>query len=202
MAVELKKQGDKVNLRKPADTPGSQVLINLNWTQPPKKKGFLASLTGANKGVDLDIGCLFELTDGSKGVVQALGNCFGSLQAPPYIALDKDDRTGSDIGGENLRLNSAMISQIKRVLIYTFIYEGAANWQQVDGVVTVTCPGNDDIIVRMDEYGSNMRLCVIALLETGSDGGVSIERIVRFFDSQSQADRAFNWGMQWSAGSK
>ncbi len=43
-----------------------------------------------------------ELRDGSKGVVQALGNSFGSLQQPPFIALDGDDRSGSVSGGPSL----------------------------------------------------------------------------------------------------
>jgi len=72
--------------------------VNLNWSQgaPPKKTGFLAKLAGAGSGaVDLDLGCLYELADGSKGVVQALGNSFGSLTSPPYISLDGDDRSGA-----------------------------------------------------------------------------------------------------------
>src|SRR5690606_40105293 len=56
-------------------------------------------------GVDLDLGCLYELADGSKGVIQALGNSFGALNTPPYIHLDGDDRTGSSTGGENMHIN-------------------------------------------------------------------------------------------------
>ncbi len=202
MAVELKKSGEKVSLKKGGAQLG-EVLINLNWNQgSPKKKGFLASLTGANRGVDLDLGCLFELKDGSKGVIQALGNSFGSLSSPPYISLDGDDRTGASAGGENLRVNGAFASMIKRILVYTFIYEGAANWQQVDGIVTVKCPGNDDIIVRMDEHGSQHRLCVISLIENVDGDSFSVQKVVKFFESQSYADRAYNWGMQWAPGRK
>ncbi len=60
--------------------------------------------------------------------MQALGNAFGNLQEPPFIALDGDDRSGAVAGGENLRVNGERISQIQRILVYTFIYEGAANW--------------------------------------------------------------------------
>ena len=58
-----------------------------------------------------------------------------------------------------------MIPQIKRIHVYTFIYEGAANWREAKGIVTVKCPGSKDIIVEMDEYGSNLTMCGIALLE-------------------------------------
>ena len=196
-AVELKK-GQKINLSKQGSTIG-EVLINLNWSQPEQRRGFFAPRV---EGIDLDLGCLFELKDGRKGSVQALGNAFGSLTNPPYIALDGDDRTGSSSAGENLRLNGAMIPLIKRVLIYTFIYEGAANWREAKGIVTVKCPGNQDIIVRMDDYGSTLKMCAIALMENRTGDTLSIEKVVRFFQGHQDMDRAFNWGLRWVAGRK
>ena len=102
MAVELKK-GQKVNLKK--KVPIGEILINLNWDQP--KKRFLF----APKPIDLDLGCLYELKNGRKGTVQALGNAFGHLNAEPWIALDGDDRTGASAAGENLRINGAHIAE-------------------------------------------------------------------------------------------
>lgn len=195
--IELKK-GQKVNLTKHGAAMG-EILINLNWSQPKQQRGLFNQRA---QGIDLDLGCLFELYDGRKGAVQALGNAFGSLSNSPYIALDGDDRTGTNTEGENLRINGAMISQIKRVLVYTFIYEGIANWREADGVVTVKCPGNQDIKVRMDEYGSSKTMCAIALLENKNGESFSIEKIVRFFNGHQDMDRAFNWGLHWVAGHK
>ncbi|MBD5558908.1 MAG: Tellurium resistance [Clostridia bacterium] len=196
MAVELKK-GQKVNLKKKRDTALGEVLINLNWHQPEAKGFFKRS-----KGIDLDLGCLYELENGTKGCVQALGNAFGSLTSPPYIALDGDDRTGAAEGGENLRINGNEVSKIKKVLIYTFIYEGVANWQEADGVVTVKCPGSSDIIVKLDEYGSKEPMCAIAMLENYMGQTFSVEKLVRFFPSHPQMDQAYGWGMQWTPGRK
>ena len=193
MAVELKK-GQKVNLKK--KVPIGEILINLNWDQP--KKRFLF----APKPIDLDLGCLYELKNGRKGTVQALGNAFGHLDAEPWIALDGDDRTGASAAGENLRINGAKIPEIKRVLVYTFIYEGAANWQTANGVVTLRYPGNEDIIVRMDEYNNARRMCAIALLENNGGDGFSVEKQVTFFDGHAQMDKAYNWGMRWVPGRK
>ena len=193
MAVELKK-GQKVNLKKKVSI--GEILINLNWDQP--KKRFLF----APKPIDLDLGCLYELKNGRKGTVQALGNAFGHLNAEPWIALDGDDRTGASEGGENLRINGAKIPDIKRVLVYTFIYEGAANWQTANGVVTLRYPGNEDIIVRMDEYNNARRMCAIALLENNGDDGFSVEKQGSFFDGHAQMDKAYGWGMRWVPGRK
>ncbi len=198
MTVELKK-GEKVNLEKKGTSLG-EILINLNWSQPPKKKGLMGVF--ATKPIDLDLGCLFELRDGAKGCVQALGNVFGSLNNPPFVALDGDDRTGESTEGENLRVNGGMISNIQRLLIYTFIYEGATNWKQADGVITIKCPGSQDLIVRMDEYDTSKRTCAIALLENIRDETFSVEKKVRFFDGHEDMDRAFGWGLRWAAGRK
>ena len=196
MAVELKK-GQKVNLQKKGASLG-EVLINLNWSQP-KKKGLFFNRTQA---IDLDLGCLFELEGGYKGCVQALGNAFGSLQQPPFIALDGDDRSGANAAGENLRINGDQIAMIKRVLVYTFIYEGAANWQQADGVVTVKCPGSEDDNDGVDEYGSKLGMCAIALLENQNNETFSVQKVVQFFQSHPDMDRAFNWGLNWKPGRK
>ena len=116
MAINLSK-GQKVNIQKSAyvDNLG-EIKVNLNWNTKPAR-GFFSK----SKAIDLDLGCLFELKNGLKGAVQALGNSFGSLNQPPYISLDGDDRTGASTTGETLRINGNKISEIKRILVYTFI---------------------------------------------------------------------------------
>ena len=86
--------------------------------------------------------------------------------------------------------------------MYTFIYEGAANWRDAKGIVTVKCPGNRDIIVKMDEYGSDLRMCAIAMLENKDGKSLSMEKIVKFFRGHRFMDKAFGWGLHWVAGSK
>ena len=195
--VELRK-GQKVSLVKKGNTLG-EIVINLNWSQPAQKTGFFSRFL--NRGIDLDLACLYELKDGTSYAVQALGNHFGSLNYPPYIALDGDDRTGAVAAGETIRVNGKFADKIRRILIYTFIYEGAANWEEAKGVVTVNCPGSPELIVRMDEYGSDKHTCAIALLENVG-GTFSVEKIVEFFDDAEHMDRAFDWGLSWGIGFK
>ena len=196
--VELRK-GQKVNLIKKGSQLG-EIVINLNWSRPEQKKsGFFSRFI--NRGIDLDLACLFELQNGNIGAVQALGNHFGDLNYQPYIALDGDDRTGAVDSGETIRVNGKFAEKIRRILIYTFIYEGAADWEEAKGVVTVNCPGSPELIVKMDEYGSKKHTCAIALLENVG-GTFSVEKIVEFFDDSEQMDRAFDWGLRWTVGRK
>ncbi|MCL2398404.1 MAG: TerD family protein [Defluviitaleaceae bacterium] len=196
MPVELRK-GQKVNLSKSVES--NEFIINLNWTQTIKKKGLFG--TTKSQAVDLDLGAFVELSNGKKHCIQALGNSFGSLTDVPYVMLDGDDRTGESTDGENLRVNGKMSSNIRRLLIYTFIYEGAANWQQVDGIVTIKCPGADDIVIKMDEYNSNNNMCAIAQI-TNIDGNFSVEKLVNFFSGHELMDKHFGWGFKWTVGRK
>nr|WP_246628279.1 TerD family protein [Paenibacillus oenotherae] len=194
--IELKKRGDSINLQK--NGPLGEILINLNWNQTTQKKGWF----GGSSGVDLDLACLYELKNGDKGVVQALGEAFGNFQRAPYVELDGDDRTGSVKSGENIRINGNKLSEIKRLLVFTFIYQGATNWSEADGVVTLKQSGGPDIIVRMDEHNNRKGMCAIALIKNVNDQTFSIERLVQFYSGHRELDEAYNWGLRWKAGSK
>ena len=65
MAISLEK-GKKVSLKKGSQSGLGEILINLNWNTKPAKKG-LFGVFGGGQGIDLDLGCLFELKDGQKG---------------------------------------------------------------------------------------------------------------------------------------
>ena len=156
MAINLQK-GQKVNLKKNTNTGLGEIHVNLNWNSTPIKKSIFSNLFGG-QGIDLDLGCLFELKDGRLGAVQARGN--------------------------------------------TFIYEGVANWQQADATVTIKCPGQEDLIVKMDTYNSTNRMCGLALLENVNDETFSVEKIVQFYPGHSELDQAFHWGIRWTPGRK
>jgi tellurite resistance protein TerA len=202
--VELTKKGQSINLTKSNTQSIGEILVNLNWNQQTRKSGgFFASLFGGgSKGVDLDLGCLYELKDGQRGCVQALGNNLGTYYADPYIELDGDDRTGAVSGGENLRINGKKIAEIKRVLVYSFIYEGVANWSEADAVVTVKYPNGADIEVKLNEHRNGKIMCAIAMIENVKNETFKVERLVEYFNGHQDMDRAYGWGMKWVAGKK
>jgi len=193
--ITLDKTRSTISLEKTAAGFG-EIKVNLNWN-----KGKSGGFFGKSKSIDLDVGCLYELNDGHKSVVQALGKSFGRLNAEPYIQLMGDDRTGSVDGGEWLHINGKHWSEIKRILIFAFIYEGAPNWKTTDGVVTIFIPGQPEIEVRLNEEGGNQGMCAIALLEN-DNGAVKVTRKVDFHRGHEPMDKAYRWGMRWSAGSK
>lgn len=201
--VTLTKERKSIDLaKKPAAGGYGEVRINLNWNRnqaPPSGGGGFFGF-GKPKGVDLDLGCLFELADGRKGAVQALGDSFGYFDGPPFVQLSADDRTGQSADGEWLRINGRHWDEIRRILVYAFIYEGAPNWAATDGVVTVYAPDQPPVEVRLDET-SNMGMCAVTLLENVG-GQMRVSREVKYFQNHMPMDQAFNWGMRWTRGSK
>jgi tellurite resistance protein TerA len=193
--ITLDKTRSSISLEKTSEGFG-EIKVNLNWNKG-KGGGFFSR----NNAIDLDVGCLYELQDGSKGVVQALGNSFGELNYDPYIQLMGDDRTGAVSDGEWLHINGKHWGDIRRVLVFAFIYEGAPNWRETDGVVTIYVPGQPPIEVRLNEEGGRLGMCAIALLEN-ENGGVKVSRRVDFHKGHSVMDKAYGWGMRWAAGSK
>lgn len=201
--IELKKKGETINLQKSNTQSIGEVLVNLNWNQQGgKSNGFFSTLLGKTNHVDLDLGCLYELKTGEKGCVQALGNAFGSFKYAPYMELDGDDRTGAVASGENLRINGNEISDIKRVLVYSFIYEGVANWAQADGVVTLKYSAGPDVEVKLNEHRNGKIMCAIAMIENVNNETFKVQRLVEYFNGHQEMDRAYGWGMNWVAGSK
>jgi len=217
--VTLEKRGDKVSLDKRAGRGFGRIHVNLNWNQSataepqPAKTGFFDKLmsgaTAGRKGrggIDLDLGCMYELADGRRGLVQALGNAWGDFDREPFIRLDADDRTGATAGGENLFINGERFDQIRRALIFTFIYEGVPNWSATDGVVTIAAPEQAPIEVRLDG-GGNQMMCAIALIENRG-GSLQVTKLAEYFQQQGGTsahelmDRHFGFGLRWKTGSK
>ncbi len=205
--VTLTKSSPKVSLSKSGGA-GGKLHVNLNWNARPAQaeqpKGFLKRLAaaGQSSGIDLDLGCLFELADGRKGVIQALGNQFGSLDAPPYIFLDGDDRSGTSTGGENLYVNLAHAKELRRILVFASIYEGASGFDQANGVVTLTPASGAPLEVRLDETAGKSRMCAIALIDNNG-GELTVRREVRYINgAQDVLDKEYGWGMDWTSGRK
>jgi len=197
--VSLTKTNTTVSLTK-SDGRFGKIRVNLNWNQKQASSGLLGGLLGT-RPLDLDLGCLVEDRYGNRACVQALGGGFGDFDYFPYVRLQGDDRTGAVRDGEWLDINGQMWGEFNRVLIFAFIYDGAPNWQQTDGVIRLLIPEQPEVEVRMNEYGSKEGMCAVAMLEN-ERSRIKVSREVRFFPGHRRMDEHFGWGMNWIAGSK
>jgi tellurite resistance protein TerA len=208
--ITLEKQGDshKINLTKGSSTTPKEIVINLNWKQ---KSGIWAKLT--KSAIDLDLGCFFELRDGQKSVIDGLQFAHGQgggrdqftrqgcYSGKPWIWHTGDDRSGAG-DGENILINPQGIADIKRIIVYCFIYEGVAKWAESNAIVTVKVSGNQDIVVEMGSQSDPRTFCAIAEILFDGSNSITVKKLVTFHAGHSECDRAYNWGMKWQNGSK
>lgn len=104
-----------------------------------KPSGFFSSLFGSNKEIDLDLGCYWELQDGTASLIDGLQfskgrggsrerlTRQGCYSQAPWVWHCGDDRNGSSAEGENILVNPKGIRDLRRLVIYCFIYEELLN---------------------------------------------------------------------------
>ncbi|PVD09870.1 TerD family protein [Streptomyces sp. CS147] len=207
--ITLTKSAPSVSLAKQGGTSGA-LRVNLNWEVRKQFKGWGAKLGRAvamHADLDLDLCALYELTDGRKGVVQALGNAFGSLNQPPFIHLDGDDRTGALSTGENMTINLDHKNLLRRVLIFVTVYEGARSFADLHATVTLQPQNGAPIDFSLDECTVPSTVCALALI-TNNGGDLTVQREARYLvpdrgvSPQRTIDAAYGWGMNWTPGRK
>jgi len=186
--ISLTKSTPTVDLTKKAGQLGL-IKVNLNWI---KGGGFFSS------AIDLDLGAYIEFKDGTRDLIQALGNKFSR---EPYIKLLGDDRTGANSDGEWIHINGDKLSDVKLITIFTFIYEGTPNWSKAEAYVTLHVPDMPPIETRLTEGSKRKGFCAIANISV-NNGAVQVERLDRYFSGHKECDNAFGWGFRWTAGSK
>lgn len=158
------------------------------------------------QGVDLDIGCLYELQNGDRGAIQAFGEMFGSYKTAPYIQLSGDDRTGDDHDDDDgedevLLVNGKHWNDIKRMLIYFYIYDGATNWAQIRPQVQIRIPGQEAMVINPHTYESQLAVCAVAGIEN-QRSGIKLTNYTEYFPGHAEMDRAHGYGLDWEDGEK
>ncbi|MDR2763727.1 MAG: stress protein [Tannerella sp.] len=211
--ITLEKQGDshKIDLTKQGDNALKEIVINLNWSQ--EKQNAWSKFWNGNKSVDLDLGVWYELQNGNKSCIDGLQFAHGlggsknqvtrqgCYTQAPWIWHSGDDRSGSAGDGENILINPQGLSDLKRITVYTFIYEGVAKWAETNAVVTVKVPDNPDIVVEMGKQYSGEKFCAIAEILFDSHS-LTVKKLVTFHNGHDDCDKRYGWGMQWRAGNK
>ncbi|WFB09771.1 Tellurium resistance [Streptomyces sp. LX-29] len=216
-AVELTKRNSTVSLTKQGAATGN-MRVNLSWRMRTSdfddrrpsllrhplrmfKPEMVQAQGPAMVNVDLDLACMYELKDGSKGVVQPLGSFFGSLNAAPYVQLSGDDRFGSP-SGETIYINMDHMDDIRRLLVFVYIYDGTPAFDRTHGVVTLYPSNGPRIEITLDERAPQARSCAVVLIENAKNE-IIVRREVRYvYGFQAELDRLYGWGLQWGRGYK
>jgi uncharacterized protein involved in tellurium resistance len=218
-SVELTKRQSAVSLTEQGADSGS-LRVNLSWRMRTSdfddrtsRRGSLRNPLQALKpqvvqahtqgmvNVDLDLACMYELADGTKGVVQPLGNFLGDWNSPPYVKLTGDDRFGSP-SGETIYVNLDHKDDIKRLLFFVYIYDGTPAFDRTHAVLTLFPSSGPRVEVSLDRRAPQARSCAVLLMQH-EKGELMVRREVRYvYGFQAELDRLYGWGLQWGRGYK
>ena len=217
-AIALTKRNQAVSLTKQSAANGN-LRINLSWRMRTSDIGggrrgsllrhpfqafkpeVVQAHTQSMVNVDLDLGCMYELTDGTKGVVQPLGGFLGELNSPPYVKLSGDDRFGSP-SGETVYVNLDHRESIKRLLFFAYIYDQTPAFDRTHAIVTLYPSNGPRIEVGLDERHPQARSCAVVMIENVKNE-LMVRREVKFvYGFQAELDRLYGWGLHWGRGYK
>lgn len=201
----LDKNGESGLISPPADG-FNKIHVGLAWNNiiVEKSSGFMGLIKKMTKqGVDLDLGCFFELNDGTRGILQPFGDLYGNFDALPYISLSGDNRTGEGEGhDEAISINGTQWSKIKRVLVYCYIYKGPNDWSQIKPHLDINLSDEENLLAIEPRLKTNdLSVCALASMKNIKDG-LQIVTHGEYFVSQAAMDRAFGFGLKWEDGAK
>lgn len=213
--ISLEKKGDFHTISLKKEGIYKEIKINLNWTAHPAgapKSGLLGRVFGNKiQEIDLDLGCFLELHGGLKTCIDGLQfaqdrgprnqltrqGCFTSQ---PWIWHMGDDRTGGQSeSGKTILVNPEGFKDIKRIIVYTFICEGAARWGEANAIATVSVPDSPDIIVEMGSQSNQNTFCSLATIDFLGSNQIRVTRNVTFHKGYSDCNDEYGWRMSFKA---
>ena len=196
--------GETMVVQKP-DKGFDDIVIGAAWDNVEvEQAGFIGKLLKkvTKQGVDIDVGCLYELQDGSRGCLQAFGDMFGDYNNAPYISITGDERTGDKEGDdEGIHVNGQQWSQIKRMVVYVYIYSGEFNWETIKPKITIRIPGEQPLVVTPAIKKTDLPVCAVAGIENDRDA-IKFTNFGEYFPGHAEMDRAYGYGLQWDDGQK
>lgn len=203
-AAQLRHAGESMAVNA-AEGGFKYIVIGAAWDNVEvQEAGIIEKLVKkvAHIGVDLDVGCMYEMEDGTRGCLQAFGKKFGNFDKPPYMKLSGDERTGDAKGyDEYILVNGAHWDKIKRIIVYFYIYEGAPNWSTINPKIILDVPGQDDLVVSLHTHNDALCVCAVGGLENVR-GGIKLTNYTEYFPGHAEMDRAFGFGLEWDDGKK
>lgn len=205
--MKLEKSGEKCRLQINRDGgPQGEIRIHLDWDH---QVGFMRRVFGEGE-IDLDLGCFYQMRNGKKTLIDGLQfsrnrvvprdevSRQGCYTAAPYIWHTGDDKGSSDDKGETILVNPDGLNEIERIIIYTFIYEGATKWTDTKATLRLRVPGCEDVEVYIGDQPSKQRFCALMEIDINPDGTIDVTRLGTFHDGHSDCDRAYGWGFNYA----
>lgn len=171
------------------DHPG-QVSAILRWSSPA------GGLNGRPRTLELALGCLYELTDGSRGAVQAWDSN-GAYDRAPWLELVS---VGAGLSNERkLVLNGEYLHLIRRLALYAFIPFEAPNWKGAVVELELAAAGHKPVSVAVNYARDGFGL--LGLVNLSGEGGLGLAWSGQAYLGHQDLDRDLGWDLAWRTAS-
>lgn len=137
---------------------------------------------------DYDMCCVYEMLDGTTGIIDSKIDLFGDYDNFPFVNVDKDDKSGNSVDGETITVNGNKLSEFNKIVIYARISDWSDNWNKTDSKIICKFGSNlnEEIIMNEFEETDNIYGIISIIL---NDGYYEFSSVNKFYpDSQSLID--------------
>lgn len=196
--------GETMIVQKP-DKGFDDIVIGASWDNiVVQEAGFFGKLLkkATKQGVDIDVGVLYEMQDGTRGALQAFGDLYGDYDSAPFIRISGDERTGNKQGDdEDIHVNGQKWADIKRLVVYIYIYAGVGNWETIKPKITIRIPGEQPLTITPAIKKTDLPVCAVAAIENDNNA-IKFTNYGEYFPGHAEMDRAYGFGLKWDDGQK
>jgi uncharacterized protein involved in tellurium resistance len=141
---------------------------------------------------DLRLGCLYQLHNGQKGLVQSIGEELdGSFYGVPYVSAVRS----KDKHFEQLKINNTYRHKLQRYLLYALIVESPTSWHELN--VDIKLNLSQETKKNFNPNTLKVKpVYAIAMLQFDQDQ-TQVIAIDEYFDNLFELDQAYGWGLPW-----
>jgi tellurite resistance protein TerA len=188
-AVRLEPGGEALFWETGPDKHLGAITAKLAWSS------LCGGIDGRPRPLELALGCLYELQDGRRGVVQAWDGK-GRFDRPPFVQLLDAEIAGLS-GSQKLRINGEHWPQIRRLALFGFIPNGAPSWRASTVSLDISATDRSPVLLELGKGMEGFGMVALTLLDNRRQA-VSIERLAQFLPGHHELDRTLDWGLAWS----
>jgi len=178
-----------------SNTEHDDIVISMRWDAKQTSVHHGANLfVGENFSpiTDLRLGCLYELHNGQRGIVQSINeDLLGSFHGVPYIAVLRSESEQV----EQLTINPRYQHKLHRYLIYTLMAEGHNNWSTLNVEIEFQLAQSQKRCFSPDTLMMKP-IYAVAMLQF-EHGEITITPLNEYFESLPELDKAYGWGLLW-----
>ncbi|MBQ7528881.1 TerD family protein [bacterium] len=137
---------------------------------------------------ELRLGCMVELKDGQKFMLQTLGSHLGHKDSAPYITAQQNS-------GQFDELTIYKPEQIKRLLLFTFVYLAPNFAKDFGAVVILKDKNGNSVRVPLLAPSPSQKFCAVATIDF--DNKLNIKREECYFTNHQFADQHYKFNFNW-----